>query len=67
MISMYFCTYYAVVDLSVVVCGYVIVDRQFIDFVYIFRVYTVKAGLVIRNNLTYNCSEFFEEIQNEKH
>jgi len=25
---------------------------------------TVKAELVIRNNLTYNCSEFFEKIQN---
>ena len=28
---------------------------------------TVKAELVIRNNITYNCSEFFDQIQNEKH
>jgi hypothetical protein len=28
---------------------------------------TVKAELVIRNNITYNCSEFFDEIQNEKY
>lgn len=28
---------------------------------------TVKTELVIRNNITYNCSEFFDEIQNEKH
>lgn len=27
---------------------------------------TVKTELVIRNNLAYDCSEFFEEIKKEK-